>query len=59
MKFKLHTYDIQLLDIALIVYKADDVLTEDDKQRLQDKLMELNNLCTEENDYTLTITVES
>lgn len=59
MEFRLHTYDIQLLDIALIEYKSDDVLTKDDKQRLQDKLTELNNLCTEENDYTLTITVEA
>ena len=59
MKLRLHTYDIQLLDIALIEYKSDDVLTKDDKQRLQDKLMELNNLCTEENGYTLTITVKS
>lgn len=59
MKLKLQTYDIQLLVIALIEYKSNDVLTEDDKQRLQDKLIELNNLCTKENDYTLTITIES
>lgn len=60
MEFKLHTYDIQLLDIALICYKdTDGVLTEEDNERLRDKLMELNNLCNKENDYTLHITVES
>ena len=64
MKFKLHTYDIQLLDIALIYYGVcckdnDGVLTKEDNERLRDKLMELNNLCNKENDYTLHITVES
>ena len=59
MEFKLHTYDIQLLDIALIHYRADGVLTKEDNERLRNKLMELNNLCNKENDYTLHITVES
>ena len=57
MEFKLHTYDIQKLIIALIAYKADDVITDDDKKRLNELLTDLNNLCKEENNYTITLTV--
>ena len=57
MEFKLHTYDIQDLMIALIAYKANDIITGDDKKRLNELLARLNNLCREENDYTITLTV--
>ena len=60
MEFKLHTYDIQFLDIALIYYRETaGILTNEDIKRLRNKLMELNNLCNEGNDYTLHIIVES
>ena len=60
MEFKLHTYDIQLLDIALICYQSmrNDTLTDKDRERLSNMLAKLNNLCTKDNDYTLKITVE-
>ena len=57
MEFKLHTYDIQDLMIALIAYRADNIITDDDKKRLNVLLARLNNLCREENDYTITLTV--
>lgn len=57
MEFKLHTYDIQELIIALIAYKADDVITDDDKKHLDELLSDLNNLCNEENNHTITLTV--
>lgn len=57
MEFNLHTYDIQYLVIALISYKSDSVLTEADIKRLIDNLSMINNLCTKDNNYTLSITV--
>ena len=57
MEFKLHTYDIQNLMIALIAYGADGVITDDDKKHLAELLTDLNNLCKEENNYTITLTV--
>lgn len=56
MEFKLHTYDIQNLMIALITYKANEIITSEDKKRLNGLLTGLNNLCKEENDYTITLT---
>lgn len=57
MKFDLHTYDIQRLVIALIC--SHDHTEEEDKNRIMEKLEEMNLLCTEENNYTLKITVEA
>jgi len=56
MEFKLHTYDIQYLIIALLDYKADDIITDVDKKRLDELLSKLNNLCKKENNYTITLT---
>ena len=56
MEFKLHTYDIQDLMIALIAYRANEIITDDDKKRLNKLLTNLNNLCKEENDYTISLT---
>lgn len=57
MEFTLHTYDIQNLIIALCCAKTDSVLTEEVKERLSDKLCELNRMCNEDNDYTLSVSV--
>ena len=57
MKFNLHTDDIQYLIIALCCTKTDTILTEEVKERLSDKLCELNRMCCEENDYTLSVEV--
>lgn len=61
--FKLHTYDIQHLMICLIEKRASDskkkIITEDDYDRLDRLLTYLNSLCTEENSYSLTITVDN
>jgi len=59
IEFKLHTYDIQYLDIAMIMYRPDTVIKRDDIERIKNKLSELNNLCTKENNYTINVTVES
>lgn len=59
MEFKLHTYDIQKLDIALILYKADKIITKEDKDRLSGILAKLNNACAKEKDYTITIKVDN
>jgi len=56
MEFKLHTFDIQYLIIALLDYKADDIITDVDKKRLDELLSKLNNLCKKENNYTITLT---
>lgn len=56
MEFNLHTYDIQRIIIALISSKS---IEEDNKNRIMEKLEEMNRLCTEENNYTLKITVEA
>lgn len=58
MEFKLHTYDIQKLDIAMICYEADEVISVEDKERLSGIMAKLNNACTKENNYTITIKVE-
>lgn len=54
----MHTYDIQRLIIALIASTGKTGFAEDEKQRLLSVLNGLNTLCTEENDYTLTVKVE-
>lgn len=60
MTFKLHTSDIQKLTIALIYANGiAATISEDDYNRLTDKLAELNKLCNGENRYTLTIDVKS
>ena len=61
MTIKLHTYDIQKTVIALIqakIYnKAPSVITDDDYDRLSDLFNSLNDYCTADNDYTLTIDI--
>ena len=62
MKFNLNTHDIQKMVIALINSKCcvtDTSLTKEDYDRLIDRLAEINRLCTAENDYTLSVTVEA
>ena len=59
MNFKLHTSDIQRLILAVICNDvSDDVLSEGDKQRLLNKLTELNKMVNKENDWALNVTVE-
>lgn len=62
MKFKLHTYEIQDLMIAIISAETYDKSFNDvcgDKtERLKNLLTELNNMCSYENNYTLTVSVE-
>ena len=58
MEIKLHTYDVQKLDIALLCYKSDKIITDDDKKRISGILTKLNNACTKENDYTITLIVD-
>lgn len=59
MKFNLHTYDIQRIVIALICYHPmdNDPLTEDDCHRLSELFCDINNLCTEENGYTVSLDI--
>jgi hypothetical protein len=58
MEFKMHTYDIQHLIIALIASTGKTGFTEGEKQRLLSVLNGLNTLCTKDNDYTLTVKIE-
>lgn len=60
MEFKLHTYDIQKLILALICNDSS-VVASDEKARqaLIDKLSEMNQMCKLSNDYTLTVMVDS
>ena len=60
MEFYIHTYDLQLMDILLILRdKKQDLCPENTErlERIQSLIGELNNLCDEENDYTLKVTV--
>ena len=63
MEFTITTDDIQRLVIALIEsqitnrHSHSDVMTEEWYEAAEDKLSELNRLCSEDNNYTLTITV--
>ncbi len=63
MNFKLHTDDIQNLMICLIEERLrdekKDVITEAEYHRLEGFLMMLNHLCREENDYTISVTVDA
>ena len=53
------THDLQKTVIALICYhEKDDVVTEEDRQRLIDFFSDLNALCYAGNDYTLTLDVQ-
>ena len=58
MNFNLTTQDIQKMIIALIMSMTDDdCFTNDDRDRFLNKLIDMNNLCDEDNNYTLNITV--
>lgn len=57
MTIKLHTYDIQKLVLCTILAEPDSVVTREDQERLADILGDINALCKEDNDYTVTITV--
>lgn len=58
MNFNLTTQDIQKMIIALIMSMTDDdCFTNDDRDRFLNKLTDMNNLCDEDNNYTLHITV--
>ena len=64
MKFTITTDDIQRIVIALIEsqitnrHSHSDVMTEEWYEAARDKLTELNRLCSEDNNYTLSITVK-
>ncbi len=59
MELKLTTKDIQHLIIAVISENTLGVFPRSDQERLLDTLNGLNTLCTKENDYTLTLKIES
>lgn len=59
MDFTLHTYDLQDIVIALIC--NDSAVLRDNPERvsrLKDLFAELNNMCNESNDWTITLHAE-
>ena len=60
MEFKLHTYDIQKLMIAIIEvdYKNDTIISKSDVYRILNKLSEINNMCNEGNDHAVNVKIE-
>ena len=64
MEFTITTEDIQRMVIALIEsqisnrHSHSEVMTEDWYEAAEDRLNDLNRLCSEDNNYTLTITVK-
>lgn len=60
MEFKLHTYDIQRLMIAIIEVECANsgVISKNDVERILNKLCEINNMCNEGNDHTVNVKIE-
>lgn len=60
MEFKLHTYDIQRMIIAMIDVGCgnDETISENDVERILNKLCEINNMCNEGNDHTVNVKIE-
>lgn len=59
MEFKLHTYDIQKLMIAIIeVDCKNTVISKSDVYRILNKLSKINNMCNEGNDHAVNVKIE-
>lgn len=58
MEFELHTYDLQDIVIALICNDSSVCRDHPDRiKRLRDLFAGANNLCTNDNDYTVHVTI--
>ena len=58
MTMSFDTHELQWLMLGLICnnsYVLNELVDHDKLERLKDKLSELNNLCTKENNYQITI----
>lgn len=60
MEFKLHTYDIQRMMIAMIEVEcaSDEIISKNDTERILKKLCEINNMCNEGNDHAVNVKIE-
>ena len=60
MEFKLHTYDIQRMMIAMIEveYANSGVISKNDVERILNKLSEINNMCNESNNHAVNVKIE-
>lgn len=60
MEFKLHTYDIQRLMIAIIEVECANsgVISKNDVERILNKLSEINNMCNESNNHAVNVKIE-
>lgn len=60
MEFKLHTYDIQRMMIAIIEVECANsgVISKNDVERILKKLSEINNMCNEGNDHAVNVKIE-
>lgn len=60
MEFKLHTYDIQRMMIAMIEveYVNSEVISKNDVERILNKLSEINNMCNESNNHAVNVKIE-
>lgn len=60
MEFSINTHDLQKTVIALINSKCcvkDSILTDEDYDRLIDMFSDMNKLCSADNDWTLSVSV--
>lgn len=60
MEFKLHTYDIQRMMIAIIEVECANsgVISKNDVERILNKLSEINNMCNESNNHAVNVKIE-
>lgn len=60
MEFKLHTYDIQRLMIAIIGVECANsgVISKNDVERILNKLSEINNMCNESNNHAVNVIIK-
>lgn len=60
MEFKLHTYDIQRMMIAMIEVECanDEIISKNDTERILKKLCEINNMCNESNDHAVNVIIK-
>lgn len=60
MEFKLHTYDIQRLMIAIIDVECANsgVISKNDVERILNKLSEINNMCNESNNHAVSVIIK-
>ena len=60
MEFKLHTYDIQRMIIAMIEVDCtnEEIISKNDTERILEKLCKINNMCSESNDHAVNVKIE-